>query len=349
METIRNLHVNESRKDFLRRRKRQQQTKWIRLFIIGAVTLMVLIGGAALVWEYLIVPNRAVAVVHGEPITLSDWQARVVYEREQRVRFLDEQLVALDGDMPVVQRLASSVILNLQDVEGFGEMILRRMVEETAVFQLAQAHNITISEAEIEAAVEANQFNETMHRQIVTARLYQQQLAQQMAVEAGLPTTTEVIGLRYLSFTTRSAAHEAAALIAAEGYLSVWQAIQNRDPAYPAGLAVDLPQRTEGQLVEINGLETAVAATIFTLPLDSPSDILTAPIDEERTLFYIAQVYERTERPLTGQPLNLTLQNNLAEYLITYLEDGLEQTDYWRDHVPDRPALDPKFLQTPNN
>ena len=79
----------QSRKEILRAQKHEEQMRIVRIaaIIVGAIILLVVI--IAIVNEYFLMPNRSVATVNGQPVTLSDWQERVKYERAQRIMTLE--------------------------------------------------------------------------------------------------------------------------------------------------------------------------------------------------------------------------------------------------------------------
>ena len=143
----------QSRKEILLARKQEQQMRRIRLgaYIVGGLLLLVLLVG--LVNEFLIVPNRAVAVVNGEEISLSQWRDRVTYERAQRIVFLENQYEAFDGNVGIIQQFAGQSINDLLDSEGLGQAVLNQMVDEVVIRQAAQERGISVSEADIDTYI----------------------------------------------------------------------------------------------------------------------------------------------------------------------------------------------------
>ena len=143
----------QSRKEILLARKQEQQMRRIRLgaYIVGGLLLLVLLVG--LVNEFLIVPNRAVAVVNGEEISLSQWRDRVTYERAQRIVFLENQYEAFEGNVGIIQQFAGQSINDLLDSEGLGQAVLNQMVDEVVIRQAAQERGISVSEADIDTYI----------------------------------------------------------------------------------------------------------------------------------------------------------------------------------------------------
>lgn len=152
-QTSEEVSQRQSRKEILLARKQEQQMRRIRLgaYIVGGLLLLVLLVG--LVNEFLIVPNRAVAVVNGEEISLSEWRDRVTYERAQRVVFLENQYNSFDGNVGIIQQFAGQTINDLLDSEGLGQAVLNQMVDEVVIRQAAQERGISVSEADVDAYI----------------------------------------------------------------------------------------------------------------------------------------------------------------------------------------------------
>ena len=93
-ETTTTEAQRQSRKEVLLARKQAQQTRQIRLGVAVVGGLLLLLFLAAAINELVIAPSRAVAIVNGEEITLSEWQDRVRFERAQRIILLENQLEA---------------------------------------------------------------------------------------------------------------------------------------------------------------------------------------------------------------------------------------------------------------
>ncbi len=157
------INERESRKEILRKRRQDQQLRQIRLVVISVVALIVVVIAIGLVNELVIAPNRAVATVSvtdpdlnftsQEQITLRDWQDRVVYERAQRIIFLEDQLEAFGGNVGIIQQFAGQTILELQDEEGIGQSVLDLMVQESVVRQAARARGIVVTDEDVDRAI----------------------------------------------------------------------------------------------------------------------------------------------------------------------------------------------------
>ena len=148
-----NEDLRESRKDILRKRREAEQTRRIRLAVGGVAGLLLLVLLVAVINEVFVAPNRAVATVNGEAITVRQFQDRVEYERAQRIVSLENQYEAFGGDVGIIQQFSSQTIIELQDAEALAEGVLNQMTQEVLVRQEAEARGITVTDAELDAEI----------------------------------------------------------------------------------------------------------------------------------------------------------------------------------------------------
>jgi hypothetical protein len=159
-QTINETEENsrQSRKEILRARKQEEQQRVIRIaaLIVGGILLVILL--VAVVNELFIAPQRAVATVNGQVITLQGWRERVKFERAQRIISLEEQLENFNGDVGLVQQFSSQNIVELigENSEAFGEAILDRMVDEELIRQGAEERGLVPTNAEIDEQIGSN-------------------------------------------------------------------------------------------------------------------------------------------------------------------------------------------------
>lgn len=145
-----------SRKDELKAQKQDEQLRQIRIAVIIVAVLLGAVLLVALINEFFIAPNREVATVNSDTITMREFQERVKVERAQRIIGLETQLEAVGGDVGTLQQFAGQTILELQDAEGLGQSTIDRMIEETIIRQEAEARGITVTDADIDAWVGAS-------------------------------------------------------------------------------------------------------------------------------------------------------------------------------------------------
>ena len=143
----------QSRKEVLLARKQAEQTRQIRLGVVLVGGLLLLVFLAAAINELVIAPNRPVAIVNEEEISLSDWQDRVRFERAQRIILLENQLEAFQGNVGVVQQFAGQAINDLLQSELLGQNTLNLMIDEAVIRQAAEVRGITVTDADIDAEI----------------------------------------------------------------------------------------------------------------------------------------------------------------------------------------------------
>lgn len=147
--------LRQSRKEVLLARKQAQQTRQLRIAvgIVAAIIGLVLL--VAIVNELIVAPNRSVATVGGQQITLREFQERVKFERARRIILLEDQLEAFGGDVGIIQQFASQLLVDLfpANAEVFAETILNQMADELLIQQQAAARGIVVTDAEVEAEI----------------------------------------------------------------------------------------------------------------------------------------------------------------------------------------------------
>lgn len=141
-----------SRKEILRERRYERQTREIRLAVVGVVGLLVLVLVAAVVIEYVVRPNQAVATVNESPVTLREWQNRVRYQRAQFIISLEDQLEAFQ-DISLVQQFSQQQLSLLQQPEVLGELVLEQMIDEEIIRQAAISRGIEVTDAEVQERI----------------------------------------------------------------------------------------------------------------------------------------------------------------------------------------------------
>ncbi|MAT98191.1 MAG: hypothetical protein CL608_13685 [Anaerolineaceae bacterium] len=154
-ESTTNDGERRSRKEVLMARKRAEQTRQIRIGVAVVGGLLLLVFLAAAINELVIAPNRPVAIVSGEEISLKEWQDRVRFERAQRIILLENQLEAFQGNVGVVQQFAGQAINDLLQAELLGQNTLNQMIDEAVIRQAAEARGITVTEEDVDAEIGA--------------------------------------------------------------------------------------------------------------------------------------------------------------------------------------------------
>ncbi|MCP4359882.1 MAG: hypothetical protein GY796_17890 [Chloroflexi bacterium] len=142
----------QTRKEVLVARKQREQTRNIYLAAGLVLGLLVVVFLIAIINELFISPNRAVAEVNGEEISLSDWQERVAFERAQRIILLNNQLAQVN-DVGLVQQFSGQTINELMQPDIMGLTILNQMTEDEAVMRAAEERGITVTDEEVDVAI----------------------------------------------------------------------------------------------------------------------------------------------------------------------------------------------------
>lgn len=150
--------TRQSRKEVLISRKERDQNRQIRLAVFGILGLILAVIIAAVVAEFVIVPQQPVAVVNGEEISLTDFRDRVRYQRAQFIISLEDQLEAFNNDLGLVQQFSQQQMTLLLQPDELGAIVLDQMVNDVIIRQEAQERGISVSEAEIDEAIE-NRFS----------------------------------------------------------------------------------------------------------------------------------------------------------------------------------------------
>ncbi len=152
--------VQKGRKFQHYNRRVQEQQRLLYMILGGIVALVLLLLVAGFVWQYWLLPDKAVARVNGEPISLHEFQARVRVERMTLINQADYYLLLLQqfGNQPdLAGQFATplqQVVQRLADSEGLGEQVLDTMVDERLIVQEARKRGIEVTDEEVVRALE---------------------------------------------------------------------------------------------------------------------------------------------------------------------------------------------------
>jgi len=414
----------QSRKDVLRDRKHREQMRTIRIGVIIVIILLAVVILFALVNEYIISPQREVATVASDKITLQDWQNRVRYERAQRIMNLEDQLEMLNNDVGMVQQFSGQTINELRSYETFGESVLDTMARELIVFQALKERGIEITDEDIQQRIEES-FNyfagdsppanptptdepaptpsitpigaeetdaageatpeptsvpiptatpvsaesfqqeftdmigrlngfgvdEAQYRSLIGGSIAAERLLDVLAEEEALPTEDEQASAFMLIYPSEEEAQNALTDIGASDFLTVWNTVKNA-PAETQDLTAATPTASEILWQTQDGITNSygpeIADAVFNTPLNEPSGIVEVTSSDGTSYYLITMTTGLEMRPLSDNEL----RSRKIELLSTFIEEKMnsgevEINDFWRNHVPTRPILDPKFLQSP--
>lgn len=145
-----------SRKEILLARRREKQTRQIRLAVGGIIALLVIVFGIGIVNELIIKPTQPVAAVNGVEISLADWRDRVRFQRAQLIIGIEDLEETVGGDIGLVQQFAGQQINLLLQPDVLGQLVLEDMIDEELIRQESERRGISVTEEELEERIEEN-------------------------------------------------------------------------------------------------------------------------------------------------------------------------------------------------
>ncbi len=142
-----------SKKFVARREREEQQAALVRNIMIGIVVVVILLVGFGFADQALLQPNKAVATVNGEKITVKDFQARVRLERQglisQYIQYLQfGQIYGMDFTAQL-----DSFEASLNNPIAIGQSVVDNMVNELIYQFEAEKLGITVSAEAVESEI----------------------------------------------------------------------------------------------------------------------------------------------------------------------------------------------------
>ncbi len=144
----------QSRKEVLRARRHERQTRQIWLAVAAIVGLLLIVVVIGLVNELALKPGQPVAVVNGAEISMREWQERVRLQRAQLIIGIENLAEALGQDIGQVQQFAGQQINLLMDDQSLGQIVLDEMIDDELIRQGADARGIEVSDADVQQRIE---------------------------------------------------------------------------------------------------------------------------------------------------------------------------------------------------
>jgi hypothetical protein len=166
MAKKRNPKSRLTRRQHKVRRKDERIQRIITWSAIGIGALIVLIIGYGVITEMIIKPNRPVATVGNEEITVGEYQSRVRYERlmtRNQIFQYQQYLTQVDTTDPQMSGFAQQIQQTQAQLESqlspematlFGKDVLDQMIEERIVRQKAEEAGVTVSDEAVEERIE---------------------------------------------------------------------------------------------------------------------------------------------------------------------------------------------------
>lgn len=149
----------QSKKHMARLERERLQRRYIiigSIVVVGLVAILILYG---LLEQTVITGMRPVAVVNGEQILTRDWQPRVRYQRNSYINqaLQTVQLAQFFGSSPEMMSSIQSQLFQIQmmlEPTVVGEQVLEQMINTQLIRQEAARRGITVTEEEIDKAIE---------------------------------------------------------------------------------------------------------------------------------------------------------------------------------------------------
>ena len=145
----------------------EREARLTRIILITtAIVLIIAIGlplagwAAITYYQTQIVSNQVIASVDDEAIRVGDFQTRVRYQRSQLIDQYTSSVISFQqfsGDPNLVQFMNNSlsqIDIQLENASFLGQEVLDQMIEDELIWREAEARGITISEQDIDTALE---------------------------------------------------------------------------------------------------------------------------------------------------------------------------------------------------
>lgn len=139
----------------------ERETRYNNLVKYGTVIIIVLVVvliSTGIVLGGYIQPNQPIAVIEGEEIVTKEYQARIRFERQNLVSSYNQFASILQTPLdPFIQSQYQNYLSQIQlqlNPLNVGQAILDAMIEEILINKEAAARGISVSEEEIDIALE---------------------------------------------------------------------------------------------------------------------------------------------------------------------------------------------------
>jgi len=148
-------HKNVTKKHLARKEKEQRQT---RIILAVTITVLIIIVGLivyGLIDSYLVKPNKPVAHVGNEVITVGEFDKKVKYSRLSMINqaYMYVQYSQMFGDLgSSFIGNAQSIVNQMTDTVSMGSSVLDSMIDEIIIAEEASKLGISVDEAEIQEA-----------------------------------------------------------------------------------------------------------------------------------------------------------------------------------------------------
>ena len=148
-----------TRKHVARLERERRQVAIVRAVAIAMIGLVVILLGYGFLDQNYLQKQKPVAEVNGEKITIAQFQERVQLQRVNLVNTYQRyQFYQQNFGMDVSQQI-QELDYYLQNPTAVGQQVIDQMIDEALIRQEAEKRGITVSDEEVEQAIqEAYQF-----------------------------------------------------------------------------------------------------------------------------------------------------------------------------------------------
>ncbi len=153
-----------SKKHVARLERERIQTRNLMIAALAIIVIVVGLIGFAVLNQYVLLGQKAVARVNNEKITVNEFKDQVRFDRWQLVRQYqqyDSMMQVFGSDPTFSQQIQSSLTqiqtqLDPASAETVGSQALDELISSKVIEQEAAKRNITVSDAEVEKALQEN-------------------------------------------------------------------------------------------------------------------------------------------------------------------------------------------------
>ncbi|MFZ6030210.1 MAG: peptidylprolyl isomerase [Chloroflexota bacterium] len=139
-----------SKKHLARKEREDIQTRYIIIVSVAVIATIFILIVAGLLNQYVVQPNRAVAEVNGDKISVQEFQASVRYQRARVIENYQQLAQYFGDDQQLQQQLQQA----LADTQGIGQDVLDSLIDDRLIRQEAERRGITVTKDEIDQAIE---------------------------------------------------------------------------------------------------------------------------------------------------------------------------------------------------
>ena len=152
------LKQQQPRRHANRRRHEQQMQRRIYIAIGIVLALVVIIIAAGVISEFVIKPNKPVAVINSDKISQEAFKRRLRFEQDNLVSQINQYLqfgqqFANGGPNPFLSQI-QPMVNQLADPGNFAFTVLDKIIEESVVRQLSTQYDATVTPEEVQAEIE---------------------------------------------------------------------------------------------------------------------------------------------------------------------------------------------------